>query len=487
MKELDGEEKKQFREAIKSAFPNRKDLETTLDDNNCGEWIRNVNTNQDDENFFTDLIEKVKSDGNTFALLNIVFKAKPCNCLLSKFYFWYVEFPLNHERYQELLNLNIFTESNKWIKKIYLSYKNTHSQLQDQVIDNHITINDILVNLISNRNNQQEPEIIYFVEYIKKSININCEDNKTIVNNLDRWLGKCDKTHSNLATDEPIYFMLSILVIPQSKINNKKQFRLEAKLYSHNKKIVQDIGQKENCEWKNINQEVWNFLHEDSIPNNLEHPIIVELCFLVNELTEYFLKPPLEASKKFIIDHHNNVNGYMPEFYPLIIRFVRYTCTELETPLKRNWNKLHEIKSETDCLTKIEVKEQNNFTVPQNTLIIDLFDNLIEINNSKKIKEDFCKIFHCILKNGIPLCIWSKKHKEETYNIYLSSLLKKELGIEENSYLYNTLFECSNENSHSQIRIILKNRFQQDDNYVKCILYDNPNRIHRPMPLSVNG
>ncbi|WP_160170586.1 hypothetical protein [Aphanizomenon flos-aquae] len=42
MKELNGEEQKQFREAIKSAFPNRKDLETTLNDNNYSEWIRNV-------------------------------------------------------------------------------------------------------------------------------------------------------------------------------------------------------------------------------------------------------------------------------------------------------------------------------------------------------------------------------------------------------------------------------------------------------------
>jgi hypothetical protein len=85
-KELNGEEKKQFREAIKSAFPNRKDLVRILNDNNCGEWIRNVNTNQDDENFFTDLIEKVESDGNTFALLNIVFKAKPNNLNLKTFY-----------------------------------------------------------------------------------------------------------------------------------------------------------------------------------------------------------------------------------------------------------------------------------------------------------------------------------------------------------------------------------------------------------------
>lgn len=57
-----------------------------LNDNNCGEWIRNVNTNQDDENFFTDLIEKVESDGNTFALLDIVFKAKPNNLNLKTFY-----------------------------------------------------------------------------------------------------------------------------------------------------------------------------------------------------------------------------------------------------------------------------------------------------------------------------------------------------------------------------------------------------------------
>ena len=85
-KELNGEEKKQFREAIKSAFPNRKDLVRILNDNNCGEWIKNVNTNQDDENFFTDLIEKVESDGNTFALLNIVFKAKPNNLNLKTFY-----------------------------------------------------------------------------------------------------------------------------------------------------------------------------------------------------------------------------------------------------------------------------------------------------------------------------------------------------------------------------------------------------------------
>ncbi|MBD2491694.1 effector-associated domain EAD1-containing protein [Aulosira sp. FACHB-615] len=85
-KELSTKERRDFREVIKSAFPNLKDLQRILDENECNNWLRNVNANQDDDNFLYDLIKKIESDGNTSIFLEILYQAKPNNSTLKNFY-----------------------------------------------------------------------------------------------------------------------------------------------------------------------------------------------------------------------------------------------------------------------------------------------------------------------------------------------------------------------------------------------------------------
>ncbi|MBD2491693.1 hypothetical protein [Aulosira sp. FACHB-615] len=83
-------ELQKFREVIKSAFPNLKDLQRILDENKCSDWWSNINTSQDDDNFLYDLIKKIESECNIPNFLDILLQNKLNNKNLWKFYFKYL-------------------------------------------------------------------------------------------------------------------------------------------------------------------------------------------------------------------------------------------------------------------------------------------------------------------------------------------------------------------------------------------------------------